>query len=400
MPREARITIFRALLRLGLILIALVASFRPLSGADAPVSRAEAAPVYAALEPLDAALTAGNTAAAERLALDAYLVFEGIEASIAAVDRELVVTLEAAYGAMRSRAAAGDLAGARAELGRVRELLARATDDRPALGSRAAFLNSFGILFREGIEALILCAALVAATARRGGGLSRAVGYGAAAALVASVVTAVVVERVIDLAPAGREALEGVTMLLAAAVLFYVSYWLVSKIEVARWMGFLKDRVGRAQSRWALFGVAFLAVYREGAETILFYQALAGAGQPGPIAAGFVAATVALVVIAVAVLKFGIRLPTRPLFALTGGLLYYLAVVFGGQGVHELQEAGWVALTPLPGIPEIGWLGVYPTVQTLTVQFVLVALALLAGVVIARRARVARGAVARPSGAA
>ena len=388
------------MLRLGLILVVLAALPSVALAQEPIVTPAETAPVQAALATLEDALRAGDAAASERLALDAYLAFEEIEPGIAAVAPGLLGALESAYGAVRTRSAAGDVAGAGAELARLRELLDRATRERAALGSRAAFLNSFGILFREGIEALLICAALAAATARRGGGLARSILHGAVAALAASVLTAVVVGRVIDLAPAGREAIEGLTMLLAAAVLFYVSYWLLSKVEVARWMAFLRDRVGRAESRWALFGVAFLAVYREGAETILFYQALAGAGRPAPIAAGFVAAAAVLLVIAVAVLKFGVRLPTRPLFAMTGALLYYLAFVFAGQGVHELQEAGWVALTPVLGAPEIGWLGIYPSAQSLAVQTLLVGLALVAGVVILRRARLARTTVARPSGAA
>lgn len=272
------------------------------------------------------------------------------------------------------------------------ELMANGPVTGQSLAAKAAFLHSFGILFREGIEALLICTALAAACARRGDPrLTRAIGWGAGGAIGASVVTAVLVGRVIDLAPAGREAIEGVTMLMAAAVLFYVSYWLLSKLEVARWMAFLRDKVTRAESRWALFGVAFLAVYREGAETILFYQALAGTGRTGPIAAGFALAAVLLVLIAIAVLRFGVRLPTRPLFALTGGLLYYLAIVFAGQGIHELQEAGWIGLTPVRGVPKVGWLGLHPTAETLGAQGLLLLLALLAVAIIARRSRTAAG---------
>ncbi len=387
----------RAVLRLGLILA--VTAFLPgvALASEPPVAPDQAAPVRAALDPVEQALTTGDMAAAERLALDAYLVFEVLEPSIAAVDPHLVTTLERAYGAMRAGAASGDAGAAWTQLLRVRELLADATGQR-ALGPRASFFQSFGLLLREGIEALLLCAALAAACARRGDRhLTRSIGQGAAAALVASVVTAVLVEHVLDIAPAGREAIEGATMVLASVVLFYVSYWLLSRISVGRWMAFLRAQVAQADSRWALFGVAFLAVYREGAETILFYQALAGVGQPAPIAGGFVAAAAVLVVVAFAVLRFGMRLPIRPLFAVTGGLLYYLAVVFAGQGIRELQGAGWVAFTPLSGVPEIGWLGFYPTAQTVAAQSVLVGLALMAAGVFLYRSRVA---VARPSGAA
>lgn len=250
----------------------------------------------------------------------------------------------------------------------------------------AMFGQSFGIILREGVEALLLCTALSAAVLKGGAsGDARAIWVGAVAALVASVATAFLVERVFHLAPAGREAIEGVTMLLAAAVLFYVSYWLLSKLEIARWMGYLKDKVGGARSQRALAGVAFLAVYREGVETVLFYQALSGVGDSLPIWAGLAAGVVALAGVGVALLRFGLRLPLRSLFAITGGLLYYLAVVFAGQGMHELQEAGWMTTMPLSGVPRVGFLGIYPTAETVAVQALLVVLAIAAGGVIWRR---------------
>ncbi len=149
--------------------------------------------------------------------------------------------------------------------------------------AESIFLNSFGILVREGLEALLICTALAAAVSKAGSrdGV-RAIWQGAAAAIVVSIATAFAIDRVLTLTEADQEAIEGVTMLLAAVVLFYVSYWLLSKLEVARWMGYLRDRMVGADSRWAMGGVAFLAVYREGAETVLFYRALAGMGT-GPV---------------------------------------------------------------------------------------------------------------------
>ena len=250
------------------------------------------------------------------------------------------------------------------------------------------FLQSFGILFREGLEALLLCTALAAATAKAGSERgSRAVWRGAGLAIVASLITAWLVDSVLDLAPAGREAIEGLTMLLAAAVLFYVSYWLLSKLEVQRWMAYLRRKVGRAENLWAIGAVAFLAVFREGVETVLFYEALAGIGQPVPIWGGFVAGALVLALLGVAVFRFGLRLPIRPLFGVTGALLYLMAMIFVGQGVHELQEAGWLSETGLAGAPRVPALGVYATVETLVAQAVLLTLAIAAGLVLYGRAR-------------
>lgn len=249
------------------------------------------------------------------------------------------------------------------------------------------FLQSFGILLREGVEALLICTALAAAATKAGATRSaRGIWWGAGVAIAASLVTAIVVEGVFHLSEASHEAIEGVTMLLAAVVLFYVSYWLLSKLEVARWMGYLRDRVAVDDHRWGVTGVAFLAVYREGAETVLFYRALWGVGDAAPIWGGIAAGAVVLALLGTAVLRYGVQLPIKPLFAITGALLYYLAFMFAGSGVHELQEAGWISETPVAGFPRIDLLGVYPTIETLVAQGLLVILALIAlGVALVRR---------------
>ncbi len=268
--------------------------------------------------------------------------------------------------------------------------------DTAGVAGWTTFLQSFGILFREGLEALLLCTALAAATSRGGSEQGpRAVWRGAGLAIVASLIMAWLVDSVLDLAPAGREAIEGLTMLLAAAVLFYVSYWLLSKLEVQRWMAYLRRKVGRAENLWAIGAVAFLAVFREGVETVLFYEALAGIGRPVPIWGGFVAGALVLALVGVAVFRFGLKLPIRPLFAVTGGLLYLMAMIFAGQGVHELQEAGWLSETGLAGAPRVPVLGIYPTVETLVAQAALVALAIAAALVLWARAR--RSGAAEPA---
>ncbi len=336
------------------------------------------------------AIDAGDEAAAATAVDAAYLHFERAENGIKASDPELAEEIEGSLDALRLAVSRDDPRAARRVLAALDPLLERAAS-APAgepLAPWAAFGQSFGILFREGIEALLLCAALAAACAKRGTpGAGRAIWGGAGLAIAASLGTAFVVNRLLADVPASREALEGFTMLLAAAVLFYVSYWLLSKLQVARWMGYLRSQLGRAETRWALAGVAFLAVYREGVETVLFYQALGGIGQPAPIWGGIAVGALVLTAIGVAIVRFGLRLPMRPLFAVTGGLLYYLAVVFAGQGMHELQEAGWMSVTAIDGVPSIGWLGIHPTLETLLAQGLLLALAALAGIVVWRRAR-------------
>jgi len=203
-----------------------------------------------------------------------------------------------------------------------------------------------------------------------------------------------VIELLFEITPGQREALEGVTMLLATAVLFYVSYWLLSKIEVAKWNAFVKDRMEDALSTgsgFALASVAFLAVYREGFETILFYKALlTSAGLPGggggapAVIAGILAGSVGLVIVYVAINRFGVKVPLKPFFAVTSAMLYYMAFVFAGKGIADLQESGLVRTSVVEWAPRIPVLGIYPTVESLLVQLLLVVLLVVAVVWLSR----------------
>ncbi len=330
----------------------------------------------------------------DRMAFDAYLTFEQVETAVRAKNAGLASELEDGFAALRSRAASGapdgDLAAIHARLLAGLERAERLVSDRSSDSN--LFMQSFVLLLREGFEAILIVAALMAFLAKAGAvGRRRHVAQGAWAAVAASVLTAVVVELLFEITPGEREALEGVTMLLATAVLFYVSYWLLSKIEVAKWNAFVKGRMEDALSTgsgFALASVAFLAVYREGFETILFYKALltsassAGGGVPGEaaaaVAAGIIAGAVALVIVYMAINRFGVKVPLKPFFAVTSAMLYYMAFVFAGKGIADLQESGLVRTTVVEWAPRIPVLGVYPTVQSLLLQLLLVLLLVIA----------------------
>jgi high-affinity iron transporter len=332
----------------------------------------------------------------DRMAFDAYLTFEQVETAVRAKNAGLASELEDGFAALRSRAASrapdGDLAAVHARLLADLERAERLVSDRSS--DTNLFMQSFVLLLREGFEAILIVAALMAFLAKAGAvGRRRHVAQGAWAAVAASVLTAVVVELLFEITPGEREALEGVTMLLATAVLFYVSYWLLSKIEVAKWNAFVKGRMEDALSTgsgFALASVAFLAVYREGFETILFYKALltsaspagGGGGVPGEaaaaVAAGIIAGAVALVIVYMAINRFGVKVPLKPFFAVTSAMLYYMAFVFAGKGIADLQESGLVRTTVVEWAPRIPVLGVYPTVQSLLLQLLLVLLLVIA----------------------
>jgi high-affinity iron transporter len=201
--------------------------------------------------------------------------------------------------------------------------------------------------------------------------------------VAASLLTWVLVELLFEVTPGGRELIEGATMLLAAAVLFYVSYWLLSKIEAAKWTAFVRGKMQSALSSGsgvALSAVAFLAVYREGFETILFYKALfSSAGASGvPVVAGIAVGAVGLVAIYFLINQLGLHVAMKPFFAVTGLMLYYMAFVFAGKGIAELQGAGLIPLTVIDGAPRIPVLGIYPTIESLLIQGVLLVLAIVA----------------------
>jgi len=237
---------------------------------------------------------------------------------------------------------------------------------------------------REGFEGILIVAALMTFLAKAGAPERRRdVARGAWLAVAASLLTWVLVELLFQITPGQREAIEGGTMLLAAAVLFYVSYWLLSKIEAAKWTAFVRGKMQSALSSgsgMALTAVAFLAVYREGFETILFYKALfSSAGASGvPVVGGIAAGSVGLVAVYVLINQLGLRVAMKPFFAVTGVMLYYMAFVFAGKGIAELQGARIVPLTVIESAPRIPFLGIYPTLESLVVQGLLLALALVA----------------------
>jgi high-affinity iron transporter len=183
--------------------------------------------------------------------------------------------------------------------------------------------------------------------------------------------------------PASRELIEGATMLIAVAVLFSVSYWLISKVEAAKWQQFIKEKVSTALDHGggrALAFVAFLAVYREGAETALFYQALFNEGPHVvvPISLGIAAGGIALAVIFTLFYRFGVRIPLRPFFSVTSVLLYYMAFVFMGKGIRELQEGNIIPLSAIRGFPHVEALGLYPSWEGVLSQFALLLLFIFA----------------------
>ncbi len=342
------------------------------------------------------AYQAGRFDEARRLAIAAYLEgFELVESSLDNVDSALRVDIEREMMALRAAVADGSRPQQAAEqFERVEALLERAEQALGAgnLSPAAAFVSSLLILLREGLEAILVLAAIVAFVRRTGRrDAIRYIHVGWIAALLLGMVTWALARWLLTISGANRELTEGITALAAAAMLLYVGYWLHSRSHAQAWQSFIREQVDAALGKrtlWAMAGISFLAVYREMFEIVLFYEALwaqvdAGRGQMA-VLGGLAAAAVLLVIIGWAILRYSVRLPIGPFFAATALLLALLAVVFVGNGVAALQEAGVLGVTPARFV-SIPLLGVHPTWQGLSGQ--LAALLLVAAGMLLVRAR-------------
>jgi high-affinity iron transporter len=254
------------------------------------------------------------------------------------------------------------------------------------IGKALLFVNSFAIMLREGLEAALIVAAVLAFLGATGAKSAiKFVHLGWVLALVAGILTWFLAQTVISISGAQREIIEGVTSLLAATVLFYVSYWLITKIEVRKWKEYIQGKVKKALSKKSLFALAsisFFAVYREAFETVLFYQALLlqSDNSTASIIWGLLAGAILLVGLVIVIFKLGLRVPLKYFFSITSLFLYLLSFVFAGKGIRGLQEAGLIGITPVSFIPQVDILGIYPTLETSIFQGILL-LAFIMGLV-------------------
>ena len=359
-----------------------------------PVARADAtaipgdtaSPVILALldSALDFARNGKNAEAGDR-AFDAYIAFEPLETPARARKPGLVATMEKHFADFKGAVRRSDIAAAKNSRDAIADGLPSIIDLTQSPSSAwEAFFESFLIILREGFEAILVIGAVVAFLIKMGHRERlQSIWVGIILGVVASLATAVILKTILAAMPASREIVEATTMLIAVVVLFSVSYWLISKVEAAKWQKFIREKVTDALERGggkALAVVAFLAVYREGAETALFYQALFNEGPNVglPLALGIVVGLGVLAIIFTLFYRYGVRIPLRPFFTVTSVLLYYMAFVFTGKGIRELQEGNIMPITVIPGGPHVEAMGIYPSVQTLTAQAILIVLLVFA----------------------
>lgn len=340
------------------------------------------------LEEANAAYQRGDYDKAKTLAVSAYLDgFEMIENSLDARDKELRQSIESSLLNLRQLLNDGQNVN---QVERSIEMVLEQIDSAEELltGSSMSdttlFSASFIILLREGLEALLVVLALLTVLLRSDKKEAiKYVHFGWGMALVSGILTWLVAQHLVTISGASREIMEGVAAMSAALVLFYVGFWMHSKTQADHWQQYIQQNIARSLNKgtlWGISGLAFIAVYREVFETVLFYQSLltqTAATQQFALVGGFVFAVFVLMVITWVMIKYSVKLPIAKFFSMTTYLLLALSFVLAGKAISALQEAAVIGISPFPINIQIDWLGVNSTWEGIVTQFVILLLSSL-----------------------
>lgn len=318
----------------------------------------------------------------------------GMENKIGAIDVALKTEIERNFGEIVALMKAGaDEAKLQTVAKALRDNLEIALEKSANTGSPESLLFfAFTIILREGFEALIIVAAVVAYLVKTGNQNRMGIVYSSlSVAVVLSFVMAWVMNLLFENAGQYREVMEGAVMLVAVSLLFYVGFWLLSNAGAKKWNEYIKTHVSEsisAGSAKALWWTVFLAVFREGAETVLFYQALffeaKNAEGYGAIGAGFAAGLIILLIVFFVFKKFSIKIPIKPFFLVTSAIIFYMSIVFVGKGLMEFVEGKIFVPTKIEGFPTIELLGIYPYYESLIPQAIMI-VTLIVGVIIMKK---------------
>jgi high-affinity iron transporter len=332
----------------------------------------------------------GNTEGALLTARSAYLdSYENIELPLRPIDPDFTLDMEIKFAELRNLLQAGapyeQVVAKVVEIRNGLDESERLVSGTGVLAPAIAFSTSFSIIFREGLEsALIVGAILTYLEASRNERFKKHVYYGIILAFAGTAATWFVAQYVIDISGASKELIEAIAGVSAVAVLFWVSFWILNKVETKKWIEFVKAKVWKAATTGSVMVfvmLSFFTVYREGFETVLFYQAMLSFAKymEWYVAAGLLAGLGVIAAVTFVVRKFGRKLPLRVLFGLTMGIGAYMSIAFMGNAVREFQEVGYLPITHMLGtIPRLDinlatMTGIHPTLETVVAQAVLLA---------------------------
>lgn len=238
------------------------------------------------------------------------------------------------------------------------------------------FGQAFVILLREGLEAILVVAAIIAYLIKAGHKrIIRYIYLGLFAGIAASGVVAALFGLLFNGSGPEQEITEGVIALIAMVMLLYTSNWMMNRSSTHAWNEYIHKQTAAALSKGSVLSfvlLSFLAVFREGAETVIFYQAIFAVanGEDSMIWAGFATAAAVLVVIFLLIRFASVRIPIRPFFTGTSALMSIFVVVFAGGGVHALIEGDAIPGMFIQGLPTNDWIGFYPYVETIVAQII------------------------------
>ena len=337
-----------------------------------------------------AAYRAGDREQAYDLSVAAYLEgFELVESSLDNVDSNVRKSTEKALMAYRQSLQDGlPIEQVEQRLEAAKALLKASAGllGSDGLSWSLSYISGLLILLREGLEAILVLAAILAFLRNTGQQSAvRSVNVGWALALVAGLATWALAAYVIDVSGAQRELLEGCTALFASVMVLWLGVWMHDRRHAAAWQDYIKSSLVSGGGRFGFAILAFFSVYRELFEVILFYETLwlqAGPAGHNAVLAGGATALVLLIGLAWVILRGSAKLPLAMFFGINAALLCALSVVFAGHGVKALQEAGIFGTRPVPFF-EFDWLGIHADAYSLGAQ----AVALLAIIVLYSRSK-------------
>lgn len=332
----------------------------------------------------------GNIEGALLTARLAYLnSYENVESPLRPINPDFTLEMEIKFAELRNliqtNAPLEQVEGKVIEIRRGLDESERLVSGPGVMAPAIAFSSSFSIIFREGLEgALIIGAILTYLEASRNEKFKKHVYYGILIAIAATAVTWFIAQFIIQISGASKELIEAIAGVSAVGVLFWVSFWVLNKIETKKWIEFVKAKVWKATTTGSVLVftmLSFFTIYREGFEVVLFYQAMLSFAKymEWYVIAGLAAGLSVIAAVTLVVRKMGKRLPLRVLFGLTMGVGAYMSIVFIGNAVREFQEVGYIETTPMIGIiPRLDinlatMTGIHPTLETVVAQLVLLA---------------------------
>ena len=321
----------------------------------------------------------------------AYLnSYENIEIPLRPINPDFTLDMEIRFAQLRNLVQAkANYENVQNEVFKIRQGLdesERLVSGTGVVAPTIAFSTSFSIIFREGLEsALIIGAVITYLEASRNDRFKKHVYYGIAIAIIATTVTWFIAQYIIEISGVNRELIEAIAGISAVAVLFWVSFWVLNKIETKKWIEFVKAKVWKATTTGSVLVfvmLSFFTIYREGFETVLFYQAMLSFAKymEWYVIAGLVSGLGIIIGVVFLIRMLGKKLPLRVLFGLTMAVGAYMSIAFMGNTIRAFQEVGYISTTHMIGIiPRLDinvaeMSGIHPTLESVIAQVILLSI--------------------------